>query len=505
MHHLIVFGAKAYLWLCICLVTTHGAFGQETGPTNPPPLFSDRTEDQVEKFLANAPPGAEAGSKPGLMVFISDQFSTAHQLAYLIASCACLCLLAPGTFLVYSSLQGCSLTSERVGQLALNLCFLSLAWVLFLYSIAFSRNAHSYDVLEREIQVIDREAAPGSIFIGDLSHSGMQGLVSEWGGGVVRHPMRRMGDRIPHSVFMTFQLMFFLQAAVPLMSIASKQLKNWIAAPMWLLWGALVYAPLCYWTQGGGWLADCNDAGAAIPLHIGVGFMALGMMSFFRSVPVSPVLPAHQKAFVAGSLLFLGGCLLVAACRSVTHVAWAKLDFLNIFLGAVSGLLAWLLVMRLKKISGSADWPLGMISGIVAMTAGSSSISPTIAIIGGALGALASASVLYAGQLRQNFLWYLFAVHGVSGFAGLILVGIFASPEIAGSDIAGKPIVGLIGGNTELLRVQFLSATIAALIALAGGGLLPRIATLIGSVLERLFSGESLREDALTTEASPNA
>ena len=236
---------------------------------NPAPLLSDRSEDQVEKFLANVPSTESHGPKPGLRVWTSSQFQADDLIVAMLASCIVLCLMAPGTYVFYTSLQGSSLNLESLGKGMSLLCFLALAWVLFIYSLAFSRNAHSYDVLDKEIEVKDRETAPGNVFIGELTNSGLGGLASQWAGGIVRHPLRRMGDRIPHSLFMTLQTMIYLQAIVPLLVVAGKGIGAWPSIPFWLMWSACVYAPLCYWIQGGGWLAECLDAGGAIPVHIG--------------------------------------------------------------------------------------------------------------------------------------------------------------------------------------------------------------------------------------------
>jgi ammonia channel protein AmtB len=204
-------------------------------------------------------------------------------------------------------------------------------------------------------------------------------------------------------------------------------------------------------------------------------------------------------------MLYLGGNLLLAACRSVTHAPWPTFDFLNVFLGGVSGLLLWLLfAMRSRRID-AVDWPLGMISGIISVTAGCSSMPPSSAIIVAAIGVFLCCLVLSFHGPTPSIHWLLFAVHGASGVAGLVLAGIFSSPEIAGSDVAGKPIVGFVAGNVELLRVQLLTATVTAMVAFAGGVVLPPVARVIGTVLERLFSRQLALESSLPTKTYTNA
>ena len=480
----------------LCLAQEPEQSGAEAMP---PPLFGERTEDQVAEMLANAPPGEDDGTRAGLKVFVSERFSVSHQLAYLIASCACLGLMLPGAFLIVAAVQGRSLNPERVTQAAITLALLSLAWVMFVYSLAFSRNAHSYDVQQREIQVLDRATAPGNLFIGDLNHWRMQGLLSEWGGGLVRHPQRRAGDGFPHSVFMLFQMMFYLQAIAPLLAISHTKLNSWGAFPMWLLWSVIVYAPLCYWTRGGGWLADCVDTGGSVPMHIAIGFTALGL-SFTQDRNASTK-TSHRGSYNSGALLYLGGALLLAGCRSVSNAPWPTFDLLNEFLGGVVGMLVWCLVAQRSQRVSANDWPLGLIAGMATVASGCASMPPTSAIIAALIGTLACC-IAISVRREQLVNWTLFCVFGVSGLIGLTLTGVFSSPEIAGADIAGKPIVGVIAGSTDLLRVQLLTAAVAGALAFVGGLVLPRIAIAIGAVVEwlcrREAAGTPLRESEVT-------
>lgn len=457
---------------------------------NPPPLISDRTEDQVERFLANVPSIESHGPKPGLLVWTSSQFKAEDLIVAMLASCVVLCLMAPGTYVFYTSLQGSSINLESLGKGMSLLCFLALAWVLFIYSLAFSRNAHSYDVLDKEIQVTDRETAPGNVFIGELTNSGFGGLESQWGGGIVRHPLRRMGDRIPHSLFMTLQMMIYLQSVVPLLVIAGKGIGSWPSIPFWLMWSACVYAPLCYWIQGGGWLAECLDAGGAIPVHIGIGFTALGL-AWINSPSSSLSGSAEQSTgLITGWILWVGGIFFFTACRSaMNHRGWTP-DLLNVFMGGCAGQLTWM-VFHYKTIGPKINslWLFGPIAGMIAVSSGSASISPGFAAIVGVFGAVAARVALMARREQSiNMLWLLFAIHGVSAFVGLVMTGILASTEIAGNDTAGKPIVGLLGGSLEPLRVQLLTATISAILACFGGIVLLRVAQVVGAILKRLFA-----------------
>lgn len=467
--------------------------GNTKGANGPPrtPDISERTEDQVEAMLALAPPSNEAAAVPGLRPVMSSRFAIGDSLAVLLGSCACLCLLAPGGYVFYASMQRESLNLEVLGKGLCLLSILSLAWVLFIYSLAFSRNAHSYDAAAIEIEVMDREQAPGNLFIGDLNHAGFGGLASNWGAGRLRFPLRRPVDRVPHIYFMTLQMTIFLQAIVPLVVVSSvRVVDRWRVLPFWLMWSTFVYAPLCYWVQGGGWLADCLDSGCAIPNHLSIGFTALGLMLFKRQASESQTVMVNDIALSIGALLLIAGSLILAATRTMILHPWPTPYFLNMFLAGASGLLLWVGLQKRNARPGNwHDWPLGALSGLVAISPGCSLVEPGCAIIVGLVGALVSYMLIYSSTAnRNNMLWLVFSIHGAGALVGLVLVGVFASADVAGIDVTGKAIMGLTSGNTEQIRTQVLTGGIAAVTALLGGILLPLLAMPIGVVLRVLFT-----------------
>ena len=478
------------------VLLTHAStlFSQE--PVPGPPLFqetaappiTDRTEDQVAKFLANVPTSEPSGPVPGLHVWRSEVFRSGDILTVVVAICVALCLMTPGVYLFYSSLQGASLNLESLSKSVSLLCILAMAWVLLFYSLAFSRNAHTYGVLDREIDVMDRNIAPGNIYIGELTHSAFGGLGSMWAAGNVQHPLRRMGDQVPHILFMTFQMMIYLQAIVPLCIVASKGIGEWAAIPFWLLWSVGVYVPLCYWTQGGGWLAECVDASSAIPVHLAIGFTALGLWWIKTQSNALVEKASHPIGLVTGWLLWIAGMLVLGGCRTLMDPGWTP-DLPNFFLAGCMGHLTWAgLQFKASGNRGSLLWLFGPITGMVAISSGSASVSPEFAIVIGFLGSFAARLTLL---IRKNepvsLLWLVFAVHGVSALAGLILTGVFASPEVAGNDISGKPIVGLFNGNVELLRVQLLTGAVSGVVAFMGGILIMPLASFFGAILKRFF------------------
>ncbi len=240
-------------------------------------------------------------------------------------------------------------------------------------------------------------------------------------------------------------------------------------------------------------------------MHIAVGFTALGMSRFARNRDQSSIVLTNQWVLPMGAVMYLGGCLMVAGCRSVSNASWPTLDFLNVFIGGVTGLLMWSLLTQRSRVVATMGWPFGMMAGIVSATSGCASVTPTSTIVVSALSTLACGICILAGKRSKSssvsVYWLLFAVFGVSGVFGMALTGVFASPDIAGADIAGKPIVGAIAGNYELLRLQLLVATVAGALSVIAGLILPYLAIAGGAVLQWLFSNEHTAKRILESEA----
>jgi ammonium transporter, Amt family len=478
-------------------LTLQATAQEATAQEAPPPLFSDRTHEQVEQFLANAPPGADEGPIPGLRVYKVTQLSVSHHLAALLASVAALCLTAPGLWMLYQSLTGERLGQAETGRLVSLACLLVLVWIMLFYSLAFARNAHSYDLLEKELHVIDRETAPGSIFIGDLHHTAFNDLLPSWAGGENFFPLRRLGSPVTHVAFMLFQTALFVQALIPVMFVARRQFGTVALGAFCLLWSGLVFVPLSYWTQGGGWLAECVDAGSAVPLHIATGFTVLGLslgrprIGLASAAPVnldSTTLPPHtaepsqlfersntvEDWFAASSpgraagaslhaaLAIFAGSMIVGTCRPMFTGAWSAVAMLNLLLASAAGLLCWNWLGRHHTERPESAWPLGLLPGLLAVSPGATSLPPTLAILVSFVATYACHCLLTPRSGTSIDLAKLLVVlHGVSAALGMVLTGLFASPDMAGRDSSGKPIIGLLNGEPELIRVQLLTVGVA--------------------------------------------
>jgi Amt family ammonium transporter len=136
---------------------------------------------------------------------------------------------------------------------------------------------------------------------------------------------------------------------------------------------------------------------------------------------------------------------------------------------ASSGALTWVLIdlARLKKFSG-VSFCCGALAGLVGVTPSSGYVAPWAAIL---IGVITSACCCYAFKFKEfidvDDSLDAFGIHGVGGFVGSLLTGIFAQKwlgELDGTTLLG----GVIDGNPILLVYQLLGSLAIALYSLFG-------------------------------------
>lgn len=125
-------------------------------------------------------------------------------------------------------------------------------------------------------------------------------------------------------------------------------------------------------------------------------------------------------------------------------------------ISASAGALVWVLIdcIRTKKISG-IGFCSGALAGLVGITPASGFVAPWAAIIIGVVtSALCNAACALKELMGADDVLDSFALHGVGGFVGSILTGIFAQKWIANLD--GVTVIqgGAIEGNWVQLGYQ---------------------------------------------------
>src|SRR5262249_11421910 len=148
--------------------------------------------------------------------------------------------------------------------------------------------------------------------------------------------------------------------------------------------------------------------------------------------PQERPLPHNLTMTLSGAGLLWFGWFGFNAGSALTSGALAALAFVTTHLGAAGGALGWLVVEWKHRGKPTAlGVASGLVAGLVAITPAAGYVSPMAAI---AIGFLASCAC-YAGVLAKYKYGYddsldAFGVHGVGGFTGAILTGVFAVKSV---------------------------------------------------------------------------
>ena len=177
--------------------------------------------------------------------FAQDTIDSGNTAWILTTTALVLFMTLPGLSLFYAGLVRAKNVLSVLMQCFAIACVVSLLWLLAGYSLAFSS---------------------GNNWIGDLSRLLFSGMGVD-----------SLSGDIPEPLFALFQMTFAIITPALIVGAVAERMKFssiLIFSGLWLL---AVYAPVCHWVWGGGWLADLGllDFAGGIVVHITAGVAAL--------------------------------------------------------------------------------------------------------------------------------------------------------------------------------------------------------------------------------------
>ena len=334
------------------------------------------------------------------------EFTELEVLSFLISS-AQVFIMVPGLALFYGGLVRHKNVIGTMMHSITAIGVVSVLWVLWGYSLVFGNSVGNWG------------------FVGDLSKFGM------------------IGVGLQEQAFMIFQGMFAVIAVALIAGGFAERIKFSAYVLFCALWVTIVYAPLCHWVWGGGWLGNLGsvlgmsehgfslDFAGGTVVHIASGAAALaaafiiGRRVGFGSVTVTP----HNVPLVllGAGLLWFGWF----GFNAGSSFNLASDDAINAFVvtnvAAATAMSSWLvvswLVTKRPSASGAAA---GAVAGLVAITpaAGFVGVMPAI-VIGAVSGAVCFLAVQLAHRLRVDDSLDVFGLHGIGGMWGALATGLF--------------------------------------------------------------------------------
>lgn len=272
----------------------------------------------------------------------------------------------------------------------------------------------------------------------------------------------REGLSIPESTFAMFQMTFaVITPALMVGAWVERARFGWVVAfsALWLL---VVYAPVTHWVWGGGWLSGLGvlDFAGGIVVHTTAGVSALVvaiMLGKRIGWPKTLMLPHSPALTVAGAGLLWVGWFGFNGGSALTATDDASAAIINTHVAASVAALMWIVIERIKVGKSTAvGIATGAIAGLATITPAAGFVGPGASII---IGATAGLICFFAVSLVKNSFKIddsldVFAVHGVGGILGSLLLALFISEGFGGvgysegMDFGGQFVAQLIGVAT---------------------------------------------------------
>jgi ammonium transporter, Amt family len=262
-------------------------------------------------------------------------------------------------------------------------------------------------------------------------------------------------SQIPLVVFIAYQMMF----AIITPALITGAFTNRVSFKAYLIfliaWQLFVYFPFVHMIWGDGMLAHWGvlDFAGGIVVHTTAGFAALASVMYVgrRRVPDA----AHSVPLIAlGTGLLWFGWYGFNAGSELKVDQVTAMAFLNTDLAASFAAIVWLfLEWRNAKKPHFVGLLTGAVAGLATITPAAGYVSPgTAALIGLAAGAVCYGAVALKNRLHWDDALDVWGVHGVGGFLGIVLLGVFATTAFnpAGTD-------GLLAGNAAFFGKQLVA------------------------------------------------
>ena len=336
--------------------------------------------------------------------------------AWILASTALVLFMTiPGLALFYGGLVRSQNVLSVLMHCFIICCLVSLLWLVGVYSLAFSDGG--------EMQG----------FIGGLDKAALIGVGKD-----------ALSGSIPESVFFMFQKTFAIITPALIVGAYVERIRFSAMLIFSALWLVFVYAPVCHWVWGGGWLGQMGvlDFAGGLVVHVTAGAAAIVIALMMRPRRGFPghVTPPHSPGMtMTGAAMLWVGWFGFNAGSALAADGGAGMAMLVTHISAATASLVWMAIEWVKygkpSLIGTVT---GTIAGLATITPASGFVGPLGGLI---LGALAGAVCFYAVTLVKTRFKIddsldVMAVHGIGGATGILLVSVLATETFGGLGLA---------------------------------------------------------------------
>ena len=362
----------------------------------------------------------------------AEGLDTGNTAWILTSTALVLFMTIPGLSLFYAGLVRSKNVLSVLMQCFTICCLMSVLWLVVGYSLAFGDG--------------------GSLnqFIGGLGNFLMGGIQEE-----------TLSGSIPESNFALFQMTFAVITPALIVGGFAERMRFSAVVLFSAAWLLLVYAPVCHWVWGGGWLADMGlmdfAGGTVVHITAGVAAIVIAMVIGNRAGFPDQAMPPHNMTMtITGAAMLWVGWFGFNGGSALAANGDAAMAMLVTHISAAAGALTWMGFEWSKYGKPSAlGLVTGMVAGLATITPASGFVGPggglVIGIAGGAVCFLATNFIKRSLKIDDSL--DVFPVHGVGGALGMLATAVFASSSIG--VFSGQGMDATMGGQfvTQLIGV----------------------------------------------------
>ena len=348
----------------------------------------------------------------------AQELNSANTAWILTSTALVLFMTLPGLALFYGGLVRAKNVLSVLMHCFAIACMASLLWLFGVYSLAFDE---------------------GNALVGGFGKVMLSGVGFD-----------TVAGDIPESVFFMFQMTFAIITPALIVGAYVERIKFSAVMLISALWLIVVYAPVCHWVWGGGWLAEMGimDFAGGLVVHATAGTSALVIVMILgaRSGFPTQLHPPHSPSMtMLGAAMLWVGWFGFNAGSALAADGGAGMAMAVTHISAATGSLVWVFI-EWKKFGKPSLVGIvtGMVAGLATITPASGFVGPIGGLCIGLLGGFVCywAVGLVKEKLGIDDSLDVFAVHGVGGILGTLAAAVFVTDGLGGAGLADGMTVG---------------------------------------------------------------
>ncbi len=271
---------------------------------------------------------------------------------------------------------------------------------------------------------------------------------------------------IPEVLFFAFQMTFAIITPALIVGAYVERISFAFVLAFSGLWMLLVYAPVAHWIWGGGFLSDggifgetgVRDFAGGVVVHETAAIAAL-VIAFILGPRRDKSKPPHNPGMVmiGASMLWVGWFGFNAGSQLAAD-GGAAMALVVTHISAATASLTWVLYEKIRYGTASLlGLATGAIAGLASITPASGFVGPVEALIIGAIAGIITQEAvnIVKNKIRIDDTLDVFAVHGVGGIFGTIMIAVFGAGAW-GAQLGTLAIVGVFTLVVTTLIIKVL-------------------------------------------------